>query len=611
MEDHGSAIKETSSASNRSGSVSKSTGHFRGSARRWTKLNMFGPQMMTEIIRAEVKRTEEEISEIPFTILHLGDAMQLSCKSEFNRFRDAINKTGVPWAMAPGNHDGFYSGITYPDRGRVMSKEHKKNISNLLDNYYTGWGGVCTPAREDEKNCEGEQGCDRGGVDKVLPPMGKSKWVPSAEPNIVRRELELEKAILPKYKVIENLIKENHLVPNLENFEGCDTILINDTATPIKRVQFCTYAKDKPWASYILQELVFDGASSGSTVAVFMIDTGVMKTRPHQVIWGGPSRKGRLGSLQMKKLEKWISDSDADIKIVAGHQPFKKIERKERGLLKILFKKEKVSLYLSAHTHDGYDKIHSLGKNDITNEEVFFTEHNISSLIDTPLEYGVLKINGAEQGLKSTSLERRIVTYDQAANPILPKGIKRRHRTVSIEFIDDCKDRKLKMSDEENLVPLGEIATNFKVKKKKFGVGLWKEFNSALAKKNAFLDELEVYEGLIRTHPVLPNKVTSVYFRSYYADENCDEVSEVKSNARNTETSCLTILDDKTALNFIASARKTLNKNPETIHKDGDYPLIRVSRLLSALAIYEEHRSNALDQNDYNRLKGCIAISPW
>lgn len=54
-------------------------------------------------------------------ILHLGDALNTSCRSEYQRFRAVLDtalarhdqahpKTALPFAMLPGNHDGFFLG---------------------------------------------------------------------------------------------------------------------------------------------------------------------------------------------------------------------------------------------------------------------------------------------------------------------------------------------------------------------------------------------------------------------------------------------------------------------------------------------------------------------
>ncbi|MCI0342691.1 MAG: metallophosphoesterase, partial [Planctomycetales bacterium] len=49
--------------------------------------------------------------------IHLGDACDLSTVGEFVRFRDAMERSGLPWVFAPGNHDGYFFGNEQSDSG--------------------------------------------------------------------------------------------------------------------------------------------------------------------------------------------------------------------------------------------------------------------------------------------------------------------------------------------------------------------------------------------------------------------------------------------------------------------------------------------------------------
>ena len=43
-------------------------------------------------------------------IIHLGDGLNFSCEVEMNTFFVNMARAAVPWAMAPGNHDGYFFG---------------------------------------------------------------------------------------------------------------------------------------------------------------------------------------------------------------------------------------------------------------------------------------------------------------------------------------------------------------------------------------------------------------------------------------------------------------------------------------------------------------------
>lgn len=46
-------------------------------------------------------------------VIHLGDAINISCRSEWKRFEEAMNnKINNGWVMLPGNHDSFFFGNT-------------------------------------------------------------------------------------------------------------------------------------------------------------------------------------------------------------------------------------------------------------------------------------------------------------------------------------------------------------------------------------------------------------------------------------------------------------------------------------------------------------------
>jgi hypothetical protein len=48
-------------------------------------------------------------------VIHLGDASDISCTGEFERFLEIMRLAKGGWVMAPGNHDGFFYGDEQAD----------------------------------------------------------------------------------------------------------------------------------------------------------------------------------------------------------------------------------------------------------------------------------------------------------------------------------------------------------------------------------------------------------------------------------------------------------------------------------------------------------------
>lgn len=66
--------------------------------------------------------------------LHLGDAIDLSCQSEWHRFMRVMQEKGKPgattWLLAQGNHDGFLAGNISPGSSGVYVDEYWNNMCN-------------------------------------------------------------------------------------------------------------------------------------------------------------------------------------------------------------------------------------------------------------------------------------------------------------------------------------------------------------------------------------------------------------------------------------------------------------------------------------------------
>ncbi|MDH3659069.1 MAG: metallophosphoesterase [Alphaproteobacteria bacterium] len=110
-------------------------------------------------------------------IIHVGDMLNNSCTSEFEDVMAVLRaKKGRPVYVAPGNHDGFYLGITSP------IEIQSKGWSIGLLNEQGGWAQNCTPT-DDKKNCDDNwAGCLAFDRKENLAAWTKAGWSKSSDP---------------------------------------------------------------------------------------------------------------------------------------------------------------------------------------------------------------------------------------------------------------------------------------------------------------------------------------------------------------------------------------------------------------------------------------------
>ena len=67
-------------------------------------LDKFSPRLFEYVLKKEAQKSKY--------IVHLGDVLNIACKSEFNQFVDIMKNTKpLGWVLAPGNHDMNYMGL--------------------------------------------------------------------------------------------------------------------------------------------------------------------------------------------------------------------------------------------------------------------------------------------------------------------------------------------------------------------------------------------------------------------------------------------------------------------------------------------------------------------
>lgn len=355
--------------------------HFVAVSRRPVQQTIFGEEILRQILKSE---------QVP--VIHLGDAMNLSCKSEFERFTNLMNENNLKWFMAPGNHDGFFTGITLAT--------NDIRYGGKLDSLHSDYGR------------------DRDVWDAVCK---NSK--PLSKPNLVQEYLEVLK------KNTDNKLS------TINSDKNCTNILYDSNI--IEESYSCIYPEDtisdRPWASFIVQKLDISNTKNNlEKVSLILIDTSVYES-PLFFRNGGAGELGGLGETQRDIIKDWlISNEKAGIlTILAGHHPIDQLNyNADKEFLAEHSKNRNYLYYISAHTHNGAIYFHN--KNSV--EEI--AEINLGSIYDSPLEYRYLEL------FRENSNEQRVIAHA----PLI------RINEPASEFSSNCKTSILPLSDEPHSI---------------------------------------------------------------------------------------------------------------------------------------------------------------
>lgn len=306
-------------------------GKFSSSAVRVPQQDLFGSSLLA--LAAGDSRA---------TIVHLGDAMDVSCTDEWDAFATTMNTSGRPsWFWAPGNHDGFFFGNFVGPRG--------------------SWGSACSPSAVMTKD-----------------------------------------QILAKYITHLATYSNNTLDPARGSF-ACATGAI---CGGLRAAAWNVESGDTFYRSFVLQEIEMPAPAgialpSGSNVrgvSLILIDTSTYERTPRlapsePMFRYAAGESGHLGPAQLATLARWL---DAAAKqgrrvILAGHHPFADIDESDRARLQKLMDEHDVATYVSAHTHWGTYYPH-VGASTYT-----WLEPNLGSVLDYDAEFGQLALGVSDR----------------------------------------------------------------------------------------------------------------------------------------------------------------------------------------------------------------------
>lgn len=294
--------------------------------------------------------------------LHLGDAIDVSCKTEWDHFARVIKgELGEPgaesWLFAPGNHDGFLVGNFFP----------------LESGAYTdsNWNQVCNAGR--------------ASIGKRLVNVGIPKHL-----------------LVSSY--VNDLLKPMKALP--ESGSECH-----------KNGKLCVAYQygTKPWSSYVVQ-LVKLPQAVGIVAPVYalMLDTSDYPTRPYiwpGMIWAGDT--GKMSAAQTQAALALVKQLPSNAKFfIAAHHPYQswKVDKWDRasrsGFDQLIGDPRFMRLLVSAHTHEGgwYEHKNSSGS---------LFELNLGSLSDAPVYFRSLAFEEDSAGVIKVNSKRILLSMNR------------------------------------------------------------------------------------------------------------------------------------------------------------------------------------------------------
>lgn len=327
--------------------------------------------VFSDVLLAETVKHAKAIDHAP--VIFLGDAMNMSCRSEYDRFTAAMNSAGTDWIALPGNHDGFYSGVTQPR----TAETHKGKIPFFFDPRYgrdrSAWEWVCLPSS--------------------LLPKSVASGASASEPSLPLGVVELyTQSVLARFPGSQ--IGATTLPA------GCDEKTWSNGV--LRNIAWCStngeLGSRPPWRAFVVQRLTI--GSPDKPVSVILLDSSVYGKEPCFIWCSDVGVVGGLGAEQRGIVQTWLEDDFASGRptLIMAHHPISdwNDDRTDKTWLEKYVSDGKVSLVVSAHTHDGC--VRDPFKGNLAG----FRELNISSIIDFPASYTRLWLNSSDKGIAAS-----------------------------------------------------------------------------------------------------------------------------------------------------------------------------------------------------------------
>ena len=335
--------------------------------------------------------------------IHVGDVMDLSCRSEAVRMEKIFEASRHPMVILPGNHDGLMFGI------------YAYNLLDAkLDLDASRWNQACRRGAEedsDEFKTQSEALTKRGFISRYIEEQIReqpSKPGLQAPPAQGRHSLDWRN---PDPKAFLSAMKGELL----DGFGYADSFLAHRLLLP---------RADKARRNTIV--IALDTNQAGMLVSTW--DT---------IMGRSPGSMGHIHPDQIDAIGPWVEEAKAngDIVIFAGHHNWRSLGLPSRVMLRNLMSGlDHPIVYLSGHTHRGFWAEHRV----LASRPIL--ELNVSSLSDWPISY------------------RRVsFSYDDQANRIMVRGELMPHGDSPIESFADLLDAWIGETCSASGVPVETI----------------------------------------------------------------------------------------------------------------------------------------------------------
>jgi hypothetical protein len=292
--------------------------------------------------------------------LHLGDVMDLSCRSEAERMTRILHASGRTGAVLPGNHDGLMFGIYRYDI-----------VAALRDRGATKWNAVCR----------------RGAA-------------PEAAQYRTDSEALSKRDFIALY--LNGLATAERAIPGLAPPPSTGSYRVSwrhpdpyffVSAIEANLVEGAGYAD-----SFIAQRLKLPRAPGATRdVIVIGLDTnqsGPLVSTLDTLRGYSPGNMGHVHPEQIGAVSHWVAQAArrGDIVVFAGHHNWRSLGLPTRIRLRELMENlDHPLVYLSAHTHRGFWAVHRA----LAGKPVL--ELNVSSLSDWPIAWRQISFAYDEQ----------------------------------------------------------------------------------------------------------------------------------------------------------------------------------------------------------------------
>ena len=327
-----------------------------------------------EVLRDVITRGDD-----PAPIVHLGDALDLSCRTEWQRFTEVMDSTTRPWVLAPGNHDGFAFGNKLP-----VGKKFERSLTGMSR---PGWNSVC----------------DRGMYWGEPQSFDKNAFIIEYLASVQRR--------FPAFAAVDLKKPSGWSCPPQATFLRCIAWSIVGA---------------EPWKSHITQIVAVPGAQPpDAPLHLVLLDTSQYAEVPR---WAGEEAGVQASQLDAaREMVAAVRSTTQSAFALAGHHHLEQWNPPSRRVLQTFVNDAGVfRFYISAHTHGGHWKPVTVAPN--------FTMHelNVGSLNDAPVHYRTLQATVADSLLELHS--RSVLLAPSADGACTDVALPEKGREDSIEF---------------------------------------------------------------------------------------------------------------------------------------------------------------------------------